>query len=131
MSRKLQVVLKQGGREIPVAFTPPDGDFDLTKVRLIVAPGYLKKGMKERPSARKAASARRNGKAPCRPGKRRGRVLRWTDEIKKAILAEVAHGDPAKVVAERHGVNVSMLSRWRSEERRRKGELTKTKKRVG
>jgi hypothetical protein len=35
--------------------------------------GHLKAGVRERPSARKAAACRANGKCPCRPGKRRGR----------------------------------------------------------
>ena len=35
--------------------------------------GSLKRGRQERPSTLKAASARRNGAMPCRPGRRRGR----------------------------------------------------------
>jgi hypothetical protein len=35
--------------------------------------GRLKAGTVERPSALKAASARRNGRQPPRPGRRRGR----------------------------------------------------------
>lgn len=35
--------------------------------------GRLKFGVKERPSAAKAAAAKRNGSKPCRPGKKRGR----------------------------------------------------------
>ncbi len=35
--------------------------------------GAMKSGVKERPSKMKAASSRRNGASPCRPGRRRGR----------------------------------------------------------
>lgn len=48
------------------------------EVQLIPIPaaqmlGRLKNGVKERYSKKKTAACRRNGKMPCRPGKRRGR----------------------------------------------------------
>ena len=35
--------------------------------------GTMKRGKKERPSLRKLRACRRNGRKPCRPGKKRGR----------------------------------------------------------
>lgn len=48
---------------------------DLRPYRLpaAVALGKSKRGVKERPSERKALTARINGMMPCRPGRRRGR----------------------------------------------------------
>ena len=57
------------------------GDVKVFKHAAAVALGKLKRGVTENPSIRKAEAARRNGKRPCRPGRRRGRTASaptWT-----------------------------------------------------
>jgi hypothetical protein len=44
--------------------------------------GRLKRGIKERPSAAKAAAARMNGVRPCAPGKHRGRPRKSAHLVK-------------------------------------------------
>jgi len=52
-------------------------DVKLHRNPAAVALGKLKRGVAERPSEIKAASARKNGSMPCRPGKRRGRPRKY------------------------------------------------------
>ena len=71
-------------RDMIYVMRPPDTTlkyierYDASVVRRVKNPaavlmGKLKKGQPERPSAAKAAAARRNGLMPCRPGRKRGR----------------------------------------------------------
>lgn len=46
---------------------------------------------------------------------------RWTEEEKRAILAEVRDGISVSEVARRKGVARDLLFRWRREERRKSG----------
>lgn len=48
-------------------------DIELHKDPAAVLLGAMKRGVTERPSARKGRAARQNGRRPCRPGRRRGR----------------------------------------------------------
>lgn len=51
-------------------------DLELVRDPAAVLLGGLKRGVTERPSPRKRRTARKNGKRPCRPGRRRGRPPR-------------------------------------------------------
>lgn len=83
-------------------------------LRMVVAPGHYKLGKKERPSEIKKASSARNGRSPCKPGKRRGRKCVWTPEKIAEILRMVrVDGMAAADVARAKGIHPSMISRWR------------------
>lgn len=55
-------------------------DLRVVKNPAAVILGRLKAGARERPSVRKQRAARRNGKMPCRPGRKRGRPPRGSPE---------------------------------------------------
>ena len=59
-------------------FVLPANDVRLFRNESAQLLGKLKKGVKEKPSPRKAATAQANGCRPCRPGKRRGRPRQRT-----------------------------------------------------
>lgn len=69
------------------------------------------------------------GGAAAEPGKRTRRV--WTLEEKRRILRESQRsGAVSREVAQRHGVHVSVLNRWRSEQLSRASGTKKTVRRV-
>ena len=102
---------QKGGRikaSSPVVIDPVSG------LRMIVPPGHYKKGVKERPSELKKNSSAKNGKSPCKPGKKRGRKRIWTPEKIAEIIKMVTHGGvSAAEISRRKGINPAMISRWR------------------
>ena len=63
------------------------------------------------------------------PGKRTRRL--WTAEEKRQIVRESQRsGAVRQQIAQRHGVNVSVLNRWRTEQLRRTSGAKKTTSRV-
>jgi len=59
--------------DVPFVHAVPADEIELIPVPAAQMLGRLKKGVKEKPSKKKAAACRRNGSMPCRPGCRRGR----------------------------------------------------------
>lgn len=69
------------------------------------------------------------GRQVAEPGKRTRRV--WTAEEKRRIVRESQRsGSVRQEIAQRHGVNVSVLNRWRTEQLRRAAGAKKTSNRV-
>lgn len=105
------VRVRLDGNEWPVALRLPATALRIWKSPSAVLLGGLKRGTKEKPSAKKLAACRQNGKRPAKPGSRkRGRPRRDAPDWQRFVLKS-RNRMP-------RSMSLNALQRWAAEQQR-------------